>query len=212
MDNDNANYVLQWKLAAKQCVLCWNRFEQLRTPTNLLVASLAGADLSVGIVVPYFTFLNSVSMGVRLSQSSSIACMLSLWGILLWTLGSVFNLLAVAVDRFLAIRYPLRYPSIVTLATTKAWIVVIWSITFCLSVPPVCGWNKWTDTSNCTFSDVMHVEYITGMFAAPVVVCLCALTFLYFVMFCVAWKHRCQIQVRDTVQCRGGSVTADMCQ
>ncbi|KAI0215041.1 Adenosine receptor A2b, partial [Lamellibrachia satsuma] len=170
------------------------RFEQLRTPANLFVASLAGADLAVGVTGPYFIFLNSVPMGVRLSRNSDIACLFSLWGIILSTVGSAFNLLAIAIDRFIAIMFPLRYASIVSPTTAKAWIAVVWAVIFCLSLPPFCGWNTWSRKSRCTFTEVLHAEYTIGLFAVPVVTCLVVLTVLYCVVFAVAWKHQRQIQ------------------
>ncbi|KAI0232841.1 Adenosine receptor A2b [Lamellibrachia satsuma] len=154
-------------------------FEQLRTPTNLFVASLAAADFAFGLVGPFYSFLVKVPAGIRLSHTTRYACLFSLWGVLFSTLGSVFNLLAICVDRFLAITLPLRYDAVVTMRAAQVCTAVIWSVVLCLSLPPVLGWNRWSADSLCSFSEVFHVEYTIGLFAVPVVACLVVLTVLY---------------------------------
>ncbi|KAK2160918.1 hypothetical protein NP493_1609g00000 [Ridgeia piscesae] len=66
--------------------------------------------------------------------------------------------------------FPLRYSSIVTPTTAKVSIAVVWTVISCLSLPPVCGWNRWTRDSTCTFSEVLPASYMVGLFAVPVVV------------------------------------------
>ncbi|KAI0231935.1 Adenosine receptor A2b, partial [Lamellibrachia satsuma] len=166
----------------------------LRTPTNLFVASLAAADFAVGLIGPFYIFLVKVPAGIRLSHTSRSACLFSLWGVLFSTLGSVFNLLVISVDRFLAITLPLRYGAVVTMRAAQVCTAVIWSVILCLSLPPVLGWNRWSGDSLCAFSEVLHAEYTIGLFAVPVVACLVVLTVLYCVVFAIAWKHRRQIQ------------------
>ena len=173
---------------------CCNRFERLCTPTNLLLASLAGADFSVGLMGPFFFYLVGVPSGIRLSQSVRSVCLFSLCGALLSTLCSVFSLLAIAVDRFLAITMPLRYDDIMTFRKAKMAIAVIWSVAFTMTIPPSLGHHRWSSDSRCSLTEVLHMEYVLALFAMPVVICLSVLTVLYYIVFVIAWKQRRQIQ------------------
>ncbi|KAI0231936.1 Adenosine receptor A2b [Lamellibrachia satsuma] len=152
------------------------RFEQLRTPTNLFIASLAAADFAVGLNGTFYSYLVKVPAGIRLSRTSQSSCVFSLCGILFSTLGSVFNLLAISVDRFLAITLPLRYKAVVTMRAAQVCTAVIWSVILCLSLPPVFGWNRWSGETRCSFSEVLYAEYTFGLFIFPIVACLIVLT------------------------------------
>ncbi|KAK2190110.1 hypothetical protein NP493_88g04039 [Ridgeia piscesae] len=144
-----------------------SRFEQLRTPTTLLVASLAGADFVVGLIGPLFSFLAAVPAGLRLSHASPHTCLFSLSVAVLSILCSVFNLLAIAIDRFIAIMLPLRYDSIVTQTMVKVWIAVIWTVSVGMSVVTY-GWNRWTTEAVCSFSGVLHRQYTVYFVAVPI--------------------------------------------
>jgi len=163
------------------------------------VASLAGADFTVGLIGPFYSFLVTVPAGIRLSHTNRSACLFSLWGMLFSTLGSVFNLLAIAIDRFMAITRPLRYGAVVTMTTAYVWTAIIWGVILCLSLPPVLGWNRWSTDTTCDFSGVFYLEYTVTLFAVPVVVCLCVLTVLYCIVFAIALKHRRQIQASRSI-------------
>ena len=124
----------------------------------MFLASLAGADFSVGMMSPFFNYLVGVPSGIRLSQSVRSVCLFSLCGALLSTLCSVFSLLAIAVDRFIAITMPLRYDDLMTLRKAKMAIAVTWSVAFSLTIPPSLGRNRWSGDSRCSLTEVLHVE------------------------------------------------------
>ena len=143
---------------------------------------------------PLFHFLIVAPAGIRLSQRIRAVCLFSLCGALLSTLCSVFSLLAIAIDRFIAITMPLRYYDLMTLRKAKMAIAFIWSFGFCLIVPPTLVRNRWCGHCRCSLTEVLHAGYVVGLFAMPVVICLSVMTFLYCIVFAIAWKQRRQIQ------------------
>uniref|UniRef100_UPI00358F98F2 adenosine receptor A1-like n=1 Tax=Myxine glutinosa TaxID=7769 RepID=UPI00358F98F2 len=81
------------------------RTRHLRTVTNYFIVSLAVADICVGVVVIPSAILEDFG----LPRHNFHLCVLMLSSIVVFTESSVLSLLAVAVERYLAIFRPLRY-------------------------------------------------------------------------------------------------------
>lgn len=86
-------------------LVCWAVFinSNLQTITNYFVVSLAAADIAVGVLAIPFSIV--ISMGFC---SSFYLCLFMACFVLVLTQSSIFSLLAIAVDRYIAIRIPLR--------------------------------------------------------------------------------------------------------
>uniref|UniRef100_A0A8C1YZ70 G-protein coupled receptors family 1 profile domain-containing protein n=1 Tax=Cyprinus carpio TaxID=7962 RepID=A0A8C1YZ70_CYPCA len=101
-----------------QVIICISHFKKLHTPDNLIILSLAVADMLVGlIVIPlietcwYFgdTFCDMfiIIMGLLISTS-------------------MCNLVLIAVDRYVALCHPLLYPQKITMTKTLISICLCW--------------------------------------------------------------------------------------
>lgn len=79
---------------------------RLRTQiSNLFVLSLAISDIVVGLTVPYhLAFYTGSGLGAIKAY-----CLLRFFFIIFACCISIWNLIAIAIDRFLAICYPLHY-------------------------------------------------------------------------------------------------------
>ncbi|XP_056100131.1 trace amine-associated receptor 13c-like [Rhinichthys klamathensis goyatoka] len=122
-------------------IISISHFKKLHTPTNLIILSLAVADLLIGlIVIPiegikqietcwYFgdTYCGLYVIIVRLLLSSSLS-----------------NLVLIAVDRYMAVCYSLLYPQKITATKTLISICLCW---FCCLV-----YNIWSVISNGYFN------------------------------------------------------------
>lgn len=86
-------------------LVCWAVFinSNLQTITNYFVVSLAAADIAVGVLAIPFSIVISTGF-----CSSFYGCLFIACFVLVLTQGSIFSLLAIAVDRYVAIRIPLR--------------------------------------------------------------------------------------------------------
>ena len=100
---------------------------QLQSKSNVLVAWLAGADLLNGLVNQgiaiwaELTRIFSDGPFCRLEKASTVA-----------TIGSFFlslgNLSLISIDRFISIKHPLRYTTIVTKKRIKSGLCLAWSV------------------------------------------------------------------------------------
>ncbi|KAK2111084.1 Adenosine receptor A2b [Saguinus oedipus] len=75
----------------------------LQTPTNYFLVSLAAADVAVGLFAIPFAITISLGFCTEFYGCLFLACF-----VLVLTQSSIFSLLAVAVDRYLAVCVPLR--------------------------------------------------------------------------------------------------------
>lgn len=73
--------------------------------SNMFVLSLAISDIVVGFTLPYHL---AFYMGSGLGHTE-IWCLLRFFLIILACCVSIWNLIAIAVDRYIAIMYPLHY-------------------------------------------------------------------------------------------------------
>ncbi|KAK2181301.1 hypothetical protein NP493_402g04019 [Ridgeia piscesae] len=131
------------------------RRQQLHTTTNVFIASLAASDMLVGLVGIPCVLVTSFGLPRNL-----YGCLLVNCAILSFTQVSIFGLLSVALERFVAIRFPFLYTQYVT--TTVALVVsaVNWLIGCFIGLIPLFGWNLgWNDADVCNFILVIDLRY-----------------------------------------------------
>ncbi|KAI4884446.1 hypothetical protein NFI96_032116 [Prochilodus magdalenae] len=129
---------------AGNVLVCWAVAinSTLKNATNYFLVSLAVADILVGcLAIP---FAITISIGLL---SDFYGCLFLACFVLVLTQSSIFSLLAVAVDRFLAVKIPLRYKELVTGKRAREIITILWILSFIIGLIPFAGWNK--KDSNC---------------------------------------------------------------
>ncbi|XP_023231620.1 probable G-protein coupled receptor No9 [Centruroides sculpturatus] len=111
---------------------------KLRTVTNFIIMSLAVADLLVGIaVLPYSITLEVLEVWVFGHIWCQIWLAVDVW----MCTASILNLVAISIDRYLAITRPVHYRSIMTSRRVKLLIASVWILSFLICFPPLVGWN-----------------------------------------------------------------------
>ncbi|XP_075450288.1 adenosine receptor A2b isoform X1 [Ascaphus truei] len=88
-------------------LVCWAVAinSTLKNATNYFLVSLAVADIAVGLLAIPFAITISIGFTIDFHGCLFFACF-----VLVLTQSSIFSLLAVAIDRYLAIKIPLSYP------------------------------------------------------------------------------------------------------
>ena len=112
-------------------ILAVARRQRLRTKSNTLLACLASTDLLTGLV------LQPISIAVDVNRILGVGpfCVLEkLHQIALSAAGlsSSSHLILISIDRYIAIKHPLRYQGIVTGRRVKRAVLLVWAITVCL--------------------------------------------------------------------------------
>ncbi|XP_059401397.1 trace amine-associated receptor 13c-like [Carassius carassius] len=100
-------------------IISISHFKKLHTPTNLLILSLAVADMLVGLIVMPIEATRLIETCWYFGDTF---CRLFLTIMGLLFSASLGNLVLIAIDRFVAVCHPLLYPQKIT--TTKTLIIV----------------------------------------------------------------------------------------
>uniref|UniRef100_A0A8C3SNB6 Adenosine A2b receptor n=1 Tax=Chelydra serpentina TaxID=8475 RepID=A0A8C3SNB6_CHESE len=172
---------------AGNVLVCWAVAinSTLKNATNYILVSLAVADIAVGLLA--IPFAITISVGLRTDFHS---CLFFACFVLVLTQSSIFSLLAVAMDRYLAIKVPLRYKSLVTGKRARWLIAVLWLLSFGIGLTPLMGWNKQGCLIQCLFENVVTMSYMVYFnFFGCVLLPLVIMLGIYIKIFVVACKQ-----------------------
>ncbi|KAI7793475.1 putative trace amine-associated receptor 6-like [Triplophysa rosa] len=168
-------------------IISISHFKKLHTPTNLLILSLAAADMLVGlIVIPL--------MGIRYIETcwyfGETFCSLFLLISLIVVSASLGNLVFISVDRYIAVTDPLRYTVRVTTNKAVYFIIINWicSVLYSLSFYEALPQDGCHGDCAIYFTMKHVVMDLIVTLIAPCVVIMS----LYVKIFCVA-KHQARV-------------------
>ncbi|XP_034755718.1 trace amine-associated receptor 1-like [Etheostoma cragini] len=180
-------------------------FQQLHTPTNYLILSLAVADLLVGIIV--FPFSMAFSLSSCLYHDGIFCKVRSSFDITLST-SSILHLCCISIDRYHAVCQPLTYRSKINHCVVVNMIVVSWGGSSLIAISiTIAGLNNDKCGERC-FIDVLianNIGFILS-FYLPVIILLC----IYLKIFLVAQKQARSIQNTACQSKRPGAAVSKM--
>ncbi|XP_058495522.1 trace amine-associated receptor 13c-like [Solea solea] len=188
-------------------VISISHFRQLHTPTNLLLLSLAIADLLVGLLVM------PVEM-VRITETcwlmGELMCALSEISSFTLTSASVGNMVLISIDRYVAICNPLQYTSKVTRGRVEVSVCLCWAFSLLYNGLILKDHLRQPSRySSCYGECVVVINFASGAvdlvftFIGPCSI----IVVLYMRVFVVAVSQARAIGSRITAV-TGGSVTA----
>ena len=145
----------------------------LRSPSTILLCSLAISDLLVGLVVqPNYIAafrLKNVSLYKAAETMAFAACAVSL-----------FTMTAIVVDRFLALHYHMRYPNLMRTSRAIYLSATLWIVAILFSI--------------LTIFEERAYAVITAVGTA---ICLLTCSFFYIKIYLIVRHHQIQIQVQQ---------------
>ncbi|XP_052463193.1 trace amine-associated receptor 13c-like [Carassius gibelio] len=104
-------------------IISISHFKKLHTPTNLIILSLAAADMLVGLIVMPVD-ANKLIETCWYFGDTFCDVFIIIMGLLIST--SICNLVLIAVDRYVAVCHPLLYPKKITVTKTLISICLCW--------------------------------------------------------------------------------------
>uniref|UniRef100_A0A3Q3WAC1 G-protein coupled receptors family 1 profile domain-containing protein n=1 Tax=Mola mola TaxID=94237 RepID=A0A3Q3WAC1_MOLML len=181
----------------------------LKNATNYFLVSLAVADILVGcLAIP---FAITISLGIQLDF---YGCLFLACFVLVLTQSSIFSLLAIAIDRYLAVKIHLRYKELMTGKRAREIIAILWILSFIIGLIPFFGWNlKYLRCGNnstggdnttnsckllCFFESVVDMQYMVYFnFFFCVLPPLLIMLGIYLKIFTVARNQLIQIELKS---------------
>ncbi|XP_078346091.1 adenosine receptor A3-like [Oculina patagonica] len=158
---------------------------------KILLLSLAVSDLGVGLLVQPLYITMMVKMLQRNMEDDSFYPTLMSFEIItgLFYFASFFHVIAISVDRFLAIHLHLRYQELVTHKRVVAAVISIWLLSTFLSLIELCIPTQTSSSS----SFMIFVAIIFDL-------CFICTAFVYCKIYFAVRRHTNQIQALQVQQ------------
>uniref|UniRef100_A0A8C4RN39 G-protein coupled receptors family 1 profile domain-containing protein n=1 Tax=Erpetoichthys calabaricus TaxID=27687 RepID=A0A8C4RN39_ERPCA len=162
--------------------------QELHTPTNLLILSLAVADFLSGFLILPFQFIELIEDCWYFGDAFCPYYQIYLYFLLFV---SVLNLLSISFDRYFAVCNPFFYSRYVTNSVAGTCIIFIWLLAFFYSYAFVIHTGGFIVTNLCVgvcrfyhYTDWWMIHYALT-FLLPMMIIIC----LYSVIFVTARRH-----------------------
>ncbi|XP_022255720.1 beta-2 adrenergic receptor-like [Limulus polyphemus] len=150
------------------------------------VVSLAIADSLVGFHILQFSVFhlpeNPTIQFCLVLMSTGTTCILA----------SVLNILLIAVDRYIYVRYGIHYYIWMTKKMTIAIIILSWATSIIFGYAPVYGWWSGVFNNRCSVREMLAKEYLLLLAIAFFLAPFAIITVLYFNIFFSAYTKRIQ--------------------
>lgn len=133
------------------------RNKKLQTVTNYFLVSLATADLFVGtLAIPC-----AIMIDLGLPHNNLYLCITIVYTLLTLTQSSVFSLLAIAIERYVAILLPFHYQRLLKPRNARLIILLTWFLAFLLSSVPLIGFQiQMRNINFCFFACVVDIALL----------------------------------------------------
>ncbi|XP_076579112.1 adenosine receptor A1-like [Chaetodon auriga] len=178
--------------------LAVSRNKKLRTVTNYFLVSLAVADILVGLVAIPCAVLTDLGQ----PRHNLPLCLVMLSILIVLTQSSILSMLAVAVERYMAILLPFKYQRVMSPRNARLALLVTWGLAAISGSVPLMDPQKQPPNSDyCIFTCVVDMAYMVYInFFCFFLVPLVAMFIIYGHIF-LTIRH----QIRRIAMARGSA-------
>ncbi|XP_030210433.1 adenosine receptor A1-like [Gadus morhua] len=148
----------------------WNR--KLQTVTNYFLVSLSVADILVGLLAIPCAVLTDLGR----PHNDLPLCLVLLSILMVLTQSSILSMLAVAVERYVAILRPFHYQRVMSPRNARLALLLTWSLALVSGSVPIMDWQSQNhDAGYCLFTCVVDMSYMVyfnffGLLLLPLLV------------------------------------------
>ena len=131
---------IPWNLMVIGVIVVNNKM--FSKPSHMLLLNLAVSDVLVCTCVMPFNIMSALSGRFILGTSDYARCHICHFFVITTVVmlyASLFIVALMAVDRFIYIKFPLQYQTMMTIKRTLIVLAVIWVICILVGIPPVFG-------------------------------------------------------------------------
>ena len=171
------------------CVVA--KCKAMQTVSTLFTVSLSISDLLLATVIPLYAIINYTNTLVDVHIRRT-CCYVCLTGTTISISTSHMNLLAIAIDRYVAVFHGLRYTELMTLKVSTRMVSFVWL--YCGTSNIIFIWTLVsTDITHCSLMKVVPSSVYNGFYLPNIVIIMTATIFLYGKVFWAAHQQAKQI-------------------
>lgn len=165
------------------------------------VLNLAISDILVGLAIT--TIAMDEVKGLKLKIHKEM-CLLRMSFVITPSAASIFTLFFISLDRYLAIKVPLRYLQLMGTKMIAGVLVCLWLLSTVIGFLPnmVKSMQQSRYESKCTFFSVINPQTITIVFCATFFPILLVFIYFYLDILKIAWSHQRRIEQAMQVSSR----------
>ena len=166
---------------------------QLQSTSNVLVAWLAGVDLLNGLVI------QNIEIALDLTRILSDgpycglekACVVAVIGLGFLTL---CNLVLISIDRYISIKHPLRYTTIVTKKRLKTSLILVWATSLFVTINELTGAAVIDSVTGLYF---LYMEVMSIIQSVFVLVAIIVISYTYYYIFSELRRQKKRLQTEQ---------------
>ena len=161
----------------------------LRSNTNILLACMAGTDFMSGMIV------QPMAVGIEVTKILGVGPFCALEKVYATALAgvgfaSINHLVLISIERYIAIRYSLRYPDIVTKQWIKIGILLAWAFAMLVTIQEIV--LAVVDSTATLYS--AYLQLINAVFLIIGSIYLAVISYTNFYIFFQTRRHKKRIQ------------------